>query len=1058
MFLLQRQAGRSRGLLLALTLILLFGAPRFQLHAAEVSRRTFALVAADAVVTLETFSDQAGAQLVYLIDDVRGVTTNPVQGEFAVGEALGRLLAGTALVVELEGKTGAFVIKRDHSRAISPAPGNSHTAPRPPMKKSLPARLTAALAAFLAAELAAQSAPLPPAVDEPVTLSPFEVTSTRDTGYTATNSLAGGRLVSPIQEMASSVSVLTREFLDDIAATDLQTAANYFPNSVPGNPASMNDYAVSLRGFPSGFLYRNFFMSYVNPDSYVTERLDAARGPNALVFGDTKAGGTLNLSTKQAKFRNFAQVAYRYNSEGGFGRTTLDANYKLTNQVAVRGGALYQDENDWRDSTYIRRKGAYVTGTWNPFSKTSVRVEGERYVQRQSSPWLGSVLRDSMGGWDGTTSYTAANQAIVTGSGTSRIGANYKVYMPGTGLGVVDWTGFAQTAGTGYQLDVYRPGYLTGAVPVLPYRGYNVRIGDGADVKLDYATAATFIEQQVGDKLFLEVAGNFARQERTQYQLATEGLLMDVNRNLPGGAVNPNFGKRYTEAGPFSFTKQRNTLYEVRATAAYVTKLGDWSQHRFLVGGMFRRDAYRDYTIQTILDVPGARIGNPNANANAIRVRIYEDQRGIDQSLPANVKQGVWNFFPGEDKDLGSGQIAASSKWFSDGRLVTLVGMRKDKLRKKGTVAQIDPVTGEFYSYLERYTGPAAPNLSGAGSLNDFDPVTTHNAGAVYKLTSWLSPYVSYSEGYDTATVGFLLDPATGIANVPLPAKESKAKEFGAKFTLFQGRVTGSIARYENTQTNDSSTGVTVPRAQINAIWNVVDNVATSPRQLPTAPSEIIDYKGTGIEFELTANLTKNWRAMFNVAFPETERQGGWGRSLDYIARNRTEWQRTLDTLTAASDARATAFRTNLQQIDSAVASVANGLPLSGTLKHTANLYTNYEFSTGALKGLRLGGGANLRGERYVGYQSRIATDPKSFQRLTTKGTALCSASVGYRTKLFSRPVNFQLNVENLFDEQFKRYTAFNTITTPTGEVVFNGNNYGLQAPRRFILSTDVKF
>ena len=130
------------------------------------------------------------------------------------------------------------------------------------MNNSVSTRFTAALAAFTVAALAAQTSP----PEETVTLSPFEVTSTRDTGYTATNSLAGGRLVSPIQEMASSVSVLTREFLDDIAATDLQTAANFFPNSVPGNPASMNDYAVSLRGFPSGFLYRNFFMSYVNPD------------------------------------------------------------------------------------------------------------------------------------------------------------------------------------------------------------------------------------------------------------------------------------------------------------------------------------------------------------------------------------------------------------------------------------------------------------------------------------------------------------------------------------------------------------------------------------------------------------------------------------------------------------------------------------------------------------------------------------------------------------------------------------------------------------------------
>jgi outer membrane receptor for ferric coprogen and ferric-rhodotorulic acid len=1041
---------------------------------ANAPKRTFQIPNGDAAVTLKRFSEQSGEQIVFPIDLVRGVKTNPVQGEMSAREALDQLVANTGLVVVVDARTGALTVSRP-SRTSRPSPPVPPPSPRSgPDRNDPPASpanstmkpsnrtLISALAAWLALAFPPLAPGAQPAAVGPepevIELSPFNVTSTKDTGYTAVNSLAGGRLTSPLQEMASSVSVLTREFLDDIAATDLQTASNYFPNSVPGNPASMNDYAVSLRGFPSGFLYRNFFMSYVNPDSYVTERLDSARGPNALVFGDTKAGGTLNMSTKQAKFRNFAQVAYRFNSEGGPGRTTGDFNLKLSDKVAVRAGALYQNENDWRDFTYIKRQGGFATTTWVPFKKTSVRVEGERYRQNQSSPWLGSVLRDSTSGWDGTTSYTAANQALVAGSGTSRIGANYKVYMPGTGLGVVDWTGFAQTAGSGYQLDVYRPAYLAPSVPVLPNRSYNVRLGDGAEVELDYRTLGAYVEQQVGDRLFLEVAGNFARQERTQYQLATEGLLTDVNRALPGGAVNPNFGKRYTEAGPFSYTTQRNTLYEVRATAAYLTKLGNWSEHRLLLGTGYRRDQYRDYTIQTVLDVPGARIGNPNQNANAIRVRIYEDQRGIDRSLPAGVRQGIWNFFPGEDKDLYSAQFAASSKWFSDNRLVTLIGIRRDQLRKKGTVARIDPVTGEFYDYLERYTGPAAANLSGAGSLQEFKQVVTRNAGAVYRLTSWLSPYASYSEGYDTANVGFLLNPATGISDVPLPAKESKGSELGLKFNLLQNRLVGSIAYYQNKQTNDSSTGVTVPRAEINALWNVVDNVATSPRQLPTAPSEVIDYKGTGIEFELTANLTKNWRAMFNLAFPETERQGGFGRTIEYYTRNRPEWQRTLDALVAANDARATAFRNNLQTIDSRIASVANGLPLTGTLKHTANLFTNYEFSTGALKGFRVGGGANLRGARYLGYQQRIANDPKSFQRLETKGTQMYAFTAGYRTRWFQRPINLQLNVENVFDEQFKRYTTYNTVTTPTGETVFNGNNYGLQAPRRFILSVDVRF
>lgn len=910
----------------------------------------------------------------------------------------------------------------------------------------------------LATFLQAQVAQAPSADDTAITLSPFEVNTNRDIGYTAADSLAAGRIASPLQEMASSVSVLTREFLNDIAATDLVAASNFFSNAVPGNPASMNDYSVSIRGFPAGFLYRNFFISYINPDSYVTERLDSARGPNALVFGDTKAGGSLNLSTKQAKFRNFSNIYYRYNSDGGFGRSTLDANYKLSNTVAVRGGALYQDENDWVDFTYTRRKGGFATVTWTPFPKTTVRIEGERYRQEQSSPWIGSVLRDNVGNWDGVTSYTAANQTLVAGSGTSRIGTNYRVWMPGTGLGVVDWSGFGQTYGTGYQLDINRPAYLSSSVPLLPYRGYNIREGEGNDVRLDYRTVSAYVEQRVGEKLFLEVAANFARQNRAQYQLGTESVAMDVNRNLPNGSANPNFGKRYTDSGQFSYTTQENTLWEARATAAYMTRLGSWSEHRLLLGTLYRRDQYRDYTTQVMLDVPGARFQNPFANPYSLRLRVYEDQRGIEHSLPDNVKTGLWNFFPGEDKDLVSGQFAASSKWLPDRSLVTLVGVRHDKLRKRSTVARVDPVTGEFVEYLERYTGPAATGLSGAGSLQDFKPVVTRTAGAVYKLTSWLSPYASYAEGFDTSTVGNLIDPATGIPNVPLPAKESKGREFGFKFSVLGGRIVGSIATYRNTQKNDSNTGITFPRTEINNLWNVVDNVSTSPRQIPTNPSEIIDYEGTGYELELTANLTRNWRAMFNFALPETERQGGFGRTIDYYNRNRPEWQRTLDTLVATGDARATSFRNNLQTVDSRIASVANGLPLSGTLDYTANLFTNYEFTSGTLRGLRVGGGMNLRGARYVGYQQRISNDPASFARLETKGTQMFSASLGYRTKLLGRSVNFQLNVENLLDEQFKRYTSFNTVTTPSGEVVFNGNSYGLQAPRRFILSTDVSF
>ena len=93
---LNRQVGRLPSLLLTLTLILFFSLPPLHLHGAELMRRPFAIPAADAEVTLETFSDQAGAQVVYLIKDVRGVATNPVHGTFATATKGNNILFGQA--------------------------------------------------------------------------------------------------------------------------------------------------------------------------------------------------------------------------------------------------------------------------------------------------------------------------------------------------------------------------------------------------------------------------------------------------------------------------------------------------------------------------------------------------------------------------------------------------------------------------------------------------------------------------------------------------------------------------------------------------------------------------------------------------------------------------------------------------------------------------------------------------------------------------------------------------------------------------------------------------
>ena len=51
-------------------------------------------------------------------------------------------------------------------------------------------------------------------------ISPFIVEEGSESGYIATQTLAGTRLRSSLQDVGASVQVITTEFLDDIAATE----------------------------------------------------------------------------------------------------------------------------------------------------------------------------------------------------------------------------------------------------------------------------------------------------------------------------------------------------------------------------------------------------------------------------------------------------------------------------------------------------------------------------------------------------------------------------------------------------------------------------------------------------------------------------------------------------------------------------------------------------------------------------------------------------------------------------------------------------------------------
>lgn len=61
-------------------------------------------------------------------------------------------------------------------------------------------------------------------------LSPFEVDSRGDSGYMATHTLAGTRLNTSLKDVASSVSVFTEQFIEDLGAESIEELSNYTTN------------------------------------------------------------------------------------------------------------------------------------------------------------------------------------------------------------------------------------------------------------------------------------------------------------------------------------------------------------------------------------------------------------------------------------------------------------------------------------------------------------------------------------------------------------------------------------------------------------------------------------------------------------------------------------------------------------------------------------------------------------------------------------------------------------------------------------------------------------
>jgi outer membrane receptor protein involved in Fe transport len=321
----------------------------------------------------------------------------------------------------------------------------------PTTRKSVLATLALASAWPLAAQTAPEStaAATPPAEgeEEVVVLTPFEVRSNADNGYQATETLAGTRIRTQLKDVGSSISVMTKEFLQDVGATNNASLLQYTTNtevsgtlgtySGLGNSQTLNETNTlrsgganqRVRGLASADNTRDFFTTDIPWDSYNVERVDIQRGPNSIMFGLGSPAGIINASVNNAGYRTKGQAEFRFGSYGSL-RGSFDYNQVLLEDVlSFRVAALsdkeqfkqdpaYEDDNRVSialrfDPKWIKAKG-FTTSFKVKYESGDIDANRPRTLSPYDNitPWFRPVQQNA----DGT--YTAA-------SGLGKVAVNY---------------------------------------------------------------------------------------------------------------------------------------------------------------------------------------------------------------------------------------------------------------------------------------------------------------------------------------------------------------------------------------------------------------------------------------------------------------------------------------------------------------------------------------------------------------------------------------------------------------------------------------------------------
>jgi len=235
-------------------------------------------------------------------------------------------------------------------------------------------------------------------------------------GYVAPVTTTGTKTDTPLIETPQSVGVVTRDQIDDQAATTVSQALRYTAGVLPEvRPTGRYD-SVFVRGFGgqgAGAAYVNFLdglrqqrgISYAVPtvDPWLLERIEVLRGPASVLYGQTGSGGIVNLVSRRPTAVPVHEIRLEAGTDGllqtafDFGGPVTEDGTFLYRLTGI--GRIAQTQYDYNEEQRIAVAPAL---TWKPSDDTTLTVLGNYQYEPEGgfynfAPAVGTVLPNRFG-------------------------------------------------------------------------------------------------------------------------------------------------------------------------------------------------------------------------------------------------------------------------------------------------------------------------------------------------------------------------------------------------------------------------------------------------------------------------------------------------------------------------------------------------------------------------------------------------------------------------------------------------------------------------------------